>query len=213
MTMSPTNSRTHTLIAHVEDKPGVLARIASLFRRRGYNIASLTVGRTAEPGVSRLTLVVDADDDTARRIEANLYKLVNVLLVEDVTFGASVARELALVKVRATAETRPRVLQICEVFGARVLDMMPEILTIELTSTHDKIDDLVGVLAAEGVIEMVRTGVVAMTRGERTTIPQSKSHLNEPPDSPEAPESQDSTDSQGATPWPESSTTATPISA
>jgi acetolactate synthase-1/3 small subunit len=203
MTVTPSNSRTHTLIAHVEDKPGVLARIASLFRRRGYNIASLTVGRTAEPGVSRLTLVIDADDDTARRIEANLYKLVNVLLVEDVTFGASVSRELALVKVRATAETRPRVLQVCEVFGARVLDMTPDVLTVELTSTHDKIDDLVGVLAAEGVIEMVRTGVVAMTRGARTTMSQIQSQSD----------SSDSNASQGATPWPESSTTATPISA
>jgi acetolactate synthase-1/3 small subunit len=200
MTVTPQNSRTHTLIAHVEDKPGVLARIASLFRRRGYNITSLTVGHTAEPGVSRMTLVIDADDDTARRIEANLYKLVNVLLVEDVTFTASVARELALVKVRASAETRPRVLQVCEVFGARVIDMTPDLVTIELTSTHDKIDDLVRVLAVDGVLEMVRTGVVAMTRGERTTIP----HTSSPSTSHE---------SQGAAPWPESSTTATPISA
>jgi acetolactate synthase-1/3 small subunit len=200
MTVNPQSSRTHTLIAHVEDKPGVLARIASLFRRRGYNITSLTVGHTAEPGVSRMTLVVDADDDTARRIEANLYKLVNVLFVEDVTFTASVARELALVKVRASAETRPRVLQVCEVFGARVIDMTPDLVTIELTSTHDKIDDLVRVLAVDGVLEMVRTGVVAMTRGERTTIP----HTSSP---------QTSHESQGAAPWPESSTTATPISA
>src|SRR6185295_2119299 len=148
MTMSPSNSRTHTLIAHVEDKPGVLNRIASLFRRRGFNIASLTVGRTAEPGVSRLTLVIDADEDTARRIEANLYKLVNVLLVEDVTLVPSVARELALIKVRASAETRPRVLQVCEVFGARVIDLTAQVVTVELTATHDKIDDLVGVLAA-----------------------------------------------------------------
>ena len=163
---------TRTIIAHVEDKPGVLNRIASLFRRRGFNIASLTVGRTAEPGVSRLTLVIDADDDTARRIEANLYKLVNVLLVEDVTFAPSVARELALIKVRAGAETRPRVLQVCEVFGARVVDLTAHIVTVELTATHDKIDDLVGVLAADGVIEMVRTGVVAMARGERPQIPE-----------------------------------------
>ena len=200
MTQTQPSSRTHTLIAHVEDKPGVLARIASLFRRRGYNIASLTVGHTAEPGVSRMTLVVDADDDTARRIEANLYKLVNVLLVEDVTFETSIARELALVKVRAGTETRPRVLQVCEVFGARVVDMTPDVLTVELTSTHDKIDDLVRVLASEGVLEMVRTGVVAMTRGDRTTIPLTHSLSN-------------SHDSQGAPPWPESSTTATPISA
>jgi acetolactate synthase-1/3 small subunit len=178
-------TKTRTIIAQVEDKPGVLNRIASLFRRRGFNIASLTVGRTAEPGVSRLTLVVDADDDTARRIEANLYKLVNVLLVEDVTFAPALSRELALIKVRAGAEARPRILQVCEVFGARVLDLTPELITVELTATHDKIDDLVGVLAGE-VLEMVRTGVVAMAR---------ESH--EP----------------GATSWPRSSTTATPISA
>jgi acetolactate synthase-1/3 small subunit len=181
-----TRNKTHTIIAQVEDKPGVLNRIASLFRRRGYNIASLTVGRTAEPGQSRLTVVVDADDDTARRIEANLYKLVNVLLVEDVTFAPALSRELALIKVRAGAEARPRVLQLCEVFGARVLDLTAELITVEITATHDKIDDLVGVLAGEGVLEMVRTGVVAMAR---------ESH--EP----------------GATSWPASSTTATPISA
>jgi acetolactate synthase-1/3 small subunit len=172
MLTRPTTVATHTFIAHVEDKPGVLNRIASLFRRRGFNIVSLTVGRTAEPGVSRLTLVIEADEDTARRIEANLYKLVNVLLVEDVTFTPSVARELALIKVRASAETRPRVLQVCEVFGARVIDLTAQLVTVELTATHDKIDDLVGVLAADGVIEMVRTGVVAMARGDRPQIPE-----------------------------------------
>jgi acetolactate synthase-1/3 small subunit len=195
--MSPSTVKTHTIIAHVEDKPGVLNRIASLFRRRGFNIASLTVGRTAAPGVSRLTLVIDADDDTARRIEANLYKLVNVLLVEDVTFSPSISRELALIKVRAGADTRPRVLQVCEVFGARVIDMTAEMLTVEISGTHDKIDDLVGVLGAYDLVEMVRTGVVAMTRGEPKSIPQTQ---------PEAQQEQE--------PWqPESSTTATPISA
>jgi acetolactate synthase-1/3 small subunit len=188
---------TRTIIAHVEDKPGVLNRIASLFRRRGFNIASLTVGRTAEPGVSRLTLVIDADDDTARRIEANLYKLVNVLLVEDVTFAPSVARELALIKVRAGAETRPRVLQVCEVFGARVVDLTAQIVTVELTATHDKIDDLVGVLAADGVIEMVRTGVVAMARGERPQIPEPRLTALPPPEA-HAPHDIESHESQGA---------------
>jgi len=213
MTTNPSSVKTHTMIAHVEDKPGVLARIASLFRRRGYNIASLTVGRTAEPGVSRLTLVIDADDDTARRIEANLYKLVNVLLVEDVTSVQAISRELALVKVRAGAATRPRVLQVCEVFGARVIDMTAEMLTVELTATHDKIDDLVGVLAGEGVIEMVRTGVVAMTRGERTAIPPPQPQPQPSISQPQPSESPDSQDSQGAAQWPESSTTVTPISA
>lgn len=170
----PSTIHTRTIIAHVEDKPGVLNRIASLFRRRGFNITSLTVGRTAETGVSRLTLMVDANDDTARRIEAELYKLVNVLFVEDVTFAPSVSRELALIKVRAGAETRPRVLQICDVFGARVVDLTAQLVTVELTATHDKIDDLVGVLAAEGVVDMVRTGVVAMARSDRPALSESR---------------------------------------
>src|SRR3954468_8220321 len=196
-----TATKTHTFIARVEDKPGVLNRIASLFRRRGFNIASLTVGRTAEPGVSRLTLVIEADEDTARRIEANLYKLVNVLLVEDVTFSPSIARELALIKVRADATSRPRILQVCEVFGPGLIDLTAELVTVELTATHDKIDDLVGVLAPEGVLEMVRTGVVAMTRGEPTPL----SPLSPAAFATKAPE-------QGTSPWPASSTTATLIS-
>jgi acetolactate synthase-1/3 small subunit len=200
-TMPASTVKSHTIIAHVEDKPGVLNRITSLVRRRGYNITSLTVGRTAEPGVSRLTLVMDADDDTARRIEAHLYKLVNVLLVEDVTFAPLTSRELALIKVRAGSEARPRVLQVCEVFGARIADMTADMLTVELTSTPDRIDDLVGVLAAEGILEMVRTGVVAMARSDRK--PVSPTHNLTSP----------SLDSQEQSPWPESSTTATPISA
>jgi acetolactate synthase-1/3 small subunit len=191
---------TRTFIAHVEDKPGVLNRITSLFRRRGFNITTLTVGRSAEPGVSRLTLVLDADDDTARRIEANLYKLVNVLFVEDVSFAPAIARELALIKVRADADARVRVLQVCEVFAARVIDMTAELLTVELTDTPTKIDDLVDVLRAFDVLEMVRTGVVAMTRGEPRSIP-----VNSPQRTLLTQEEQEL--------WPECSTTATPISA
>jgi acetolactate synthase-1/3 small subunit len=192
--MAPSTVKPHTFIAHVEDKPGVLNRIASLFRRRGFNIVSLTVGRTNQPGVSRLTVVVDADDDTARRIEANLYKLVNVLAVHDLVGDKTVARELALIKVRAGAETRNDVLKIVEVFRARVVDLGADLLTIEITGTHDKIDGLVDVLRPHSIVEMVRTGVVAMTRGE--------------PDLQLTQEPQ-----EGESQWPESSTTATPISA
>ncbi len=198
--MSPVVSRPRTLIAHVEDKPGVLARIASLFRRRGYNIQSLTVGRTAEPGVSRMTLMIDADDDTARRIEANLYKLVNVLDVVDLADHAAVNRELALIKVKADVDTRPRVLQIADVFHARVVDMDRETLTIESTGTHDQIDGLVDVLGAFEVLDLVRSGVIAMTRGRESSRPQPNTHVPSPTS-----EEQQS--------WPESSTTATPISA
>jgi acetolactate synthase-1/3 small subunit len=159
-------------IAYVEDLPGVLNRVTSLFRRRGYNIESLSVGRTHEPGVSRLTLVIEADESGARRIEANLYKLVNVLRVEDTTARATVARDLALIKVRADAITPPRVMQVCDVFRARVIDVGPEALICEITGPSGKLDGFVDVLAPFGVIEVVRTGAVAMVRSAERPQPQ-----------------------------------------
>jgi len=156
--------RLRTFIMHVEDLPGVLNRVTSLFRRRGYNIESLAVGRTEVPGVSRMTIVMEADDDAARRIEANLYKLVNVLRVEDTTRRPSVSRELALIKVRADQASRAHVLQLAEVFRARVIDVGTEAMIFEITGTRDKIDGLVEVLAPYGIVEMVRTGAVAMVR-------------------------------------------------
>jgi acetolactate synthase I/III small subunit len=192
--MTSSTVKTRTLIAHVEDKPGVLNRIASLFRRRAFNIVSLTVGRTNRPGVSRVTLVMETDDDTARRIEANLYKLVNVLLVEDVTFSQALTRELALIKVRARTEQRAEVLKVIEVFRARVVDMSAETMAVEITGSQDKIDGLIDVLRPYSIVEMVRTGVVAMTRGE----PQNLQEQGAGP---------------GETQWQQSSTTKTPISA
>lgn len=176
-------SRLRTFIAYVEDLPGVLNRVTSLFRRRSYNIESLTVGRTHQESVSRMTIVMEADDDAARRIEANLYKLVNVLRVEDTTQRATVARELALIKVRADASTRPSVMQVCEVFRARVIDVAPEALICEITGTADKIDGLVDVLTPFGVVEMVRTGAVAMVRSAEifdraSDVPQDRRDRN-----------------------------------
>ena len=158
-----------TLVAHVEDRPGVLARVVSLFRRRGYNIVSLTVARTHDPGVSRLTVVIDCDDDTARRLEANLYKLIDVLAVEDVTAVPSVIHELALIKVRAEPRERTDVIELCRVFGAGVVDVAPHALTVQMTDTRDAIDRLVVALEPQGVLDMVRTGVVAMPRGDGPT--------------------------------------------
>jgi len=154
-----------TFVAYVEDKPGVLNRISSLLRRRVYNIVSLNVGRTNEPGVSRMTFVVEADDDKARRIEANLYKLVNVISIEDISRKPSVSRDLALIKVNVGPEKRAEVLQLCEVFRARAVDIGPETLIVEITGTQDKIDGLVAIRAPFGIAEMVQTGTVAMTRG------------------------------------------------
>jgi acetolactate synthase-1/3 small subunit len=156
--------RLRTYITHVEDLPGVLNRVTSLFRRRGYNIDSLAVGRTEVPGVSRMTIVMEADDDAARRFEANLYKLVNVLEVEDTTYRSCVTRELALIKVRADQASRTHVLQLAEVFRARVIDVAPEALIFEITGPRDKVDGLASVLAQYGIVEMVRTGAVAMLR-------------------------------------------------
>jgi acetolactate synthase-1/3 small subunit len=155
----------HTLVVYVDNKPGVLNRVASLFRRRAFNIESLTVGRTEQAGVSRMTVVVDTDAYGARRLEANLYKLVPVRRVDDITAAPVIVRDLALIKVASTGEVRTHVMQLVDVYRARVVDVSPESLIIEATGTEDKIDSLVEVLRPYGVIEMVRTGRVAMARG------------------------------------------------
>jgi acetolactate synthase I/III small subunit len=155
----------NTFVVYVEDKPGVLNRISSLLRRRSFNIESLTVGHTDKPGVSRMTFVMEADEFTARRIEANLYKLVNVLRVENITSEPSVVRDLALIKVRADEQTRPAVLQIVDVFRGRTVDVTGESLIVEITGDETKIEGMLEVLRPYGIIEMVRTGVVAMSRG------------------------------------------------
>ncbi len=160
---------THTFIVTVEDEPGVLNRVASLFRRRAYNIDSLTVGHTEQPGVSRMTIVVPTDESGARRVEAHLYKLVNVISVEDITASPAVYRDLAMIKVAATQEDRPGIMHLVDVFRARVVDLAPDSLTIEITGTEDKIDGLVDVLRPYRVLEMARTGRVAMARGLRSS--------------------------------------------
>ena len=167
-----------TFVAYVEDRPGVLNRISSLFRRRNYNIVSLNVGRTLEVGVSRMTFRVEANEDSARRIEANLYKLVNVLSVEDITDKPSVSRDLALIKVAVGPQKRAEVLQLCEVFRARAVDVGPDTLIVEITGTQDKIDGLVNILQPFGVAEMVQTGAVAMTRGPEGEAAKS---MHQPP--------------------------------
>jgi acetolactate synthase-1/3 small subunit len=158
----------HTLIAYVEDVPGVLNRVASLFRRRSFNIDSLTVGRTEQPGISRLTVVVEASEAGARIVEASLYKLVNVLRVDDLTHKPSLMRELGLVKVAVTPQTRSQVLQLVEVFRARVVDVDEQSLSIEVTGTPEKIGKFELVLRPYGVVEMVRTGAVSMARGHES---------------------------------------------
>jgi len=174
----------HTFIVTVEDEPGVLNRVSSLFRRRGYNIESLTVGRTERAGISRMTIVVMTDDAGAVRIEANLYKLVNVISVQDITASPAVYRDLAIIKVAAPQTCRPELVHLVEVFRARIVDLSPDSLTIEITGGQEKIEGLLDVLRPYGVLEMARTGRVAMARGARA-VSLDRSDVSSP-DTPDA---------------------------
>jgi acetolactate synthase I/III small subunit len=155
----------HTLIALVEDKPGVLNRVASLFRRRAFNIDSLTVGHTDQAGVSRMTIVMNSDNVSAERVTSYLYKLVNVLQVEDVTQRPTVCRDLAMIKVSVSTANRTEIIQLVDVFRARIVDVANDSVIVEITGDEEKINGFVDVLRPYGIIEMVRTGVVSMLRG------------------------------------------------
>jgi acetolactate synthase, small subunit len=161
----------HTLVVLVEDKPGVLNRVASLFRRRAFNIESLTVGHTEQPGISRMTIVIDNDQTNVERVTANLYKLVNVIQVADLAEMPAVSRDLALIKVSVNAANRSEVMQLVEVFRSRIVDVANDSLIVEITGDEDKINSFVEVLRPYGILEMVRTGLVAMARGVGPALP------------------------------------------
>lgn len=163
-----THETTHTLSVLVEDKPGVLARIAGLFSRRGFNIDSLAVGPTEHPAISRITLVVDAADQPLEQVTKQLNKLINVIKIVELDQQASVQRELLLVKVGADAATRGQVLETVQLFRARTVDVSPESVTIEATGSPDKLAAMLAVLEPFGVRELVQSGVVALGRGERS---------------------------------------------
>jgi acetolactate synthase-1/3 small subunit len=158
----------HTLAALVENKPGVLNRIASLFRRRNFNIDSLTVGRTHRPYVSRMTIVVDESQANPNLIAANLLKLVNVIEVRVISKEPHVSRDLALIKVRTDdAESRNAVTEICERYPARIVDIGTQVAILEITAPEDMVEKMIEELRPIGIVELVRTGVVAMGRGVR----------------------------------------------
>ncbi len=160
----------HTLIALVEDKPGVLTRVASMFRRRGFNIASLAVGNSEQPGLSRMTFVVNGDDYTVSQVAKQLDKLIDVIEVSDITGESIVSRELALIKVETTPMTRGEIIQIVNLFRANIIDVGRESMVIEITGEEDKINALHNLLAPFGILEMLRTGLVAMVRGQTTGL-------------------------------------------
>ncbi len=155
-----------TIIALMEDKPGALNHVVSLFRRRNYNIESLAVGHSEVPGLSRMTVVVEGDGRAVAQIVKHLDKLVNVIEVSNVTHEPSVVRELALIKVDTASAARYKIVQLADIFRAKVIDVASESLTVEITGTEDKIESLVELLRPFGIKEMVRTGQVAMLRGE-----------------------------------------------
>jgi len=155
----------HTLVALVEDKPGVLNRIASLFRRRGCNIQSLAVGGSEHPGLSRMTIVTGGDSAEVEQVRKQLDKLINVVRVSDITEENLVARELALVKVKTTASTRSEIIQIVDIFRANIVDVASDSLTVEVTGDEDKVNSLLELLRGFGIKEVSRTGRIALTRG------------------------------------------------
>ncbi len=158
----------HTIVALVEDKPGVLNRISSMFRRRGFNISSLAVGHSEMPDLSRMTFVVDGDDSTVEQVTKQLHKLIDVVRVTDLSDEEIVTREMALVKVRATAQVRSEIIQIVDIFRANIVDVSPDSLIIEVTGDEDKIRSLLELLKPFSVREVMRTGRIAMVRGGAT---------------------------------------------
>jgi acetolactate synthase-1/3 small subunit len=155
----------HTVIAWMEDKPGVLNRVAGLFRRRNFNIESLAVGHSETPGISRMTFVVDGDERELRQVQTQLFKLINVTAIHDVTKEPTVVRELALIKVGATGANRSEILQLVDIYRAHIVDVALDSLVIQITGPEDRVESLIKLLENFGIKEMVRTGRVAMVRG------------------------------------------------
>ncbi len=155
----------HTLVALVEDKPGVLTRMASLFRRRGFNIESIAVGHSELPNLSRMTIVVNGGANILEQVRKQLSKVVNVVKVTDVTADNITVRELALIKVKATSSTRSEIIEIADIFRANIVDVATDSLTIEITGDEDKVDSMLKLLRGFGVKEVARTGRIAMLRG------------------------------------------------
>lgn len=176
----------HTLVALVTNRPGVLNRVASLFRRRGFNIESIAVGHSEQPGVSRMTILVDGTSASVEQVRKQLDKLIDVVKVQDISQEAIVSRELALIKVRTTSSTRSEVIQVADIFRANIVDVAPDSLTLEVTGDGDKVDSLFNLLRGFGVKELARTGQVAVTRGGAGPLPAEEERRPGAPRRPDA---------------------------
>ncbi|MBX0327446.1 acetolactate synthase small subunit [Oscillochloris sp. ZM17-4] len=157
--------RKHTIVALVQDQPGVLTRVAGLIRRRGYNIESLAVGHSEQPEISRLTIVVESED--VEQVTKQLYRLIEVIKVSDVTFDPTVEREMVVIKLHAPSATRHEIVSMCGVFEAKIVDVGTTTMIIEMTGTPSKVENFIEVVRPYGVKEMMRTGRIAMVRGVR----------------------------------------------
>lgn len=160
----------HTITVLVENRPGVLARVSNLFARRGFNIESLAVSITDDPTVSRMTIVVTGDDSTLDQINKQTWKLIDVIKVVDYSQIPIVERELALIKVSADVDQRAPIMQIVDIFRAKIIDISDKSFTIEVTGGIDKVDAIENLLRPYGILEVVRTGKIAVSRGERTAM-------------------------------------------
>ncbi len=177
--MSPKRP-THTIVALVEDRPGVLNRVVSKVRQRNFNIESLAVGHSEEPGLSRMTFVVDAGTTDVEQVVKQLDKLIDVVHIEDISQQQVVTRELLMIKVRSTPTTRSEILQIADIFRANIIDVTPDSLIVEATGDEDKLDSLIQMLSEFGIIELCRTGRLAMPRGSLRVGPDEEPHVSLP---------------------------------
>jgi acetolactate synthase-1/3 small subunit len=155
----------HTLVALVEDKPGVLNRVSSLLRRRNFNIDSIAVGHTEQPNLSRMTIIVEGDDAHVEQARKQLDKIIEVVKIVDITSNATVSRELALFKIKADASTRSEIIQIVDIFRANIVDVSSDSVMVEVTGDEDKVKSLLELLRGFGIREIARTGRIALTRG------------------------------------------------
>jgi acetolactate synthase-1/3 small subunit len=168
----------HTLVALVEDKPGVLNRVASLFRRRGFNIESIAVGHSEMPHLSRMTIVVDGTTTMVEQVRKQLDKVIDVVKVSDISGDDTIARELALIKVKASSATRSEIMQIVDIFRANIVDVAADSVTVEVTGDEQKINSLFNLLRGFGIKELARTGRIAMTRGGSSPLRVEKESPN-----------------------------------
>jgi acetolactate synthase-1/3 small subunit len=176
----------HTLVALVEDKPGVLNRVSSLIRRRNFNIESIAVGHTEQPNLSRMIIVVDGDDAGVEQVRKQLDKVIEVVKIVDITKDEPVHRELALLKVKATPSTRSEIIQIVDVFRANIVDVASDSLMVEVTGDESKINSLLELLRGFGIREIARTGRIALCRGGAGPLPVEETKMPKAPPKPPA---------------------------